>query len=41
MYNTLAHRRGLNLELRTLTEVQKFSKAIFEAPDDDHLGQIM
>jgi hypothetical protein len=40
-YNTWAHKRGYTLELYSLTEVQQFSKAIFEAPDDDHIVRNM
>jgi hypothetical protein len=32
----MLHKRGHILELHSLTEVQQFSTAIFEAPDDDH-----
>jgi hypothetical protein len=29
------HKQGYTLELYSMTEVQQFSTAIFEAPDDD------
>jgi hypothetical protein len=38
-YNTWAHKRGYTLKLYSLTEVQQFSTAIFEAPDDAVSGE--
>jgi hypothetical protein len=36
-----AHKQSYTSELYSLTEVQRFSTAIFEAPDDDHIGRKM
>jgi hypothetical protein len=37
-YNTWAHKRGYTLELYSLTEVQQFLTATFEASGDDDIG---
>jgi hypothetical protein len=37
--NTWAHKRRYTLELYSVMEVQQFSTAIFEAPDDDDIGE--
>jgi hypothetical protein len=40
MYNNIrAHKRGHNLELHSLTEVQQLSTSSFEARDDDHISE--
>jgi hypothetical protein len=40
MYNnTQALKRGYILESYSLMEMRQFSTAIFEAPDDDHIGR--
>jgi hypothetical protein len=36
MYNTWAHKQGYTLESYSMMEVQQFSTAILEAPDDGH-----
>jgi hypothetical protein len=38
---TWAHKRGYNLELYSLTEVQKFSTAISKTLDDHYIGRNM
>jgi hypothetical protein len=37
--NTWTHKRVYTSQFYTLTEVQQFSTAIFEARDDDHIGR--
>jgi hypothetical protein len=39
--NTWAHKREYTSVLYSLTEVRQFATTIFEAPDDDHIGQNM
>jgi hypothetical protein len=39
--NTREHERGYALELYSLAEVQQFRTAIFEAPNNDHIGRNM
>jgi hypothetical protein len=34
---TIIYARGYTLELYSMTEIQQFSTAIFEVPDDDHI----
>jgi hypothetical protein len=42
-YNTQTHKQGYTrtLELYSLTEVREFSTAIYEAPDNYHIGRNM